>query len=185
MTTFASPETLAAGARANVDSLLTLAKSVFASAERLAALNLNTARALFEDSAASTRVLMEAKDPKAALLLQAGLIKPAIEKALAYSKSVYEITTDTSGEFTRLVEGQLADVNKNVADVIAKASKSAPAGSEAAVTAVKNAIGATNAAIERLNKASKDATAAAEASVGAASAATLKAVTAVLVKLPA
>ena len=185
MTTFASPETFAAGARANAESLLTLSKSVFASAERLAALNLNTARALLEDSVASTRVLLDAKDPKTLIGLQAGLIKPAIEKALSYSRSVYEISTDASGEFTRLVEGQLADVNKNVAELMTKAAASAPAGSEAAVAAVKNAIGATNTALERLNKASKDATAAAEASVTAASSATLKAVTAALAKLPA
>ncbi len=185
MTTFASPETFAAGARANAESMLTLAKSVFASAERLAALNLNTARALLEDSVASTRLLMDAKDPKALIGLQANLIKPAIEKVLAYSKSVYEISTDISGEFSRLAEGQVADVNKNVADVIAKAVKSAPAGSEVAVSAVTKAVSATNAAIERLNKAGKDATAAAEASVSAASAATLKAVTAALSKLPA
>ena len=185
MTTFASPETFTAGARANAESVLTLSKSLFASAERLAALNLNTARALLEDGVANTRILLATKDPKALISLQAGLIKPALEKAVSYSRSVYEISTDTSGEFTRLMEGQLAEVNKNVADVIAKAAKSAPAGSEAAVAAVTNAVSATNAAIDRLNKASKDAASAAEARVGAAASATLKAVSAALAKLPA
>lgn len=185
MTTFASPETFVASARANAESVLTLSKSVFASAERLAALNLNTARALLEDNVATARLLLDAKDPKAVISLQASLIKPAIEKFLAYSKSVYEISTDISGEFTRLAEGKMADANKTVTDVIAKAAKSAPVGSEMAVSAVTKAVSATNAAVERLNKAGKDATAAAEASVSAASTATLKAVTEVLAKLPA
>ena len=168
MTTFASPETFAAGARANAESVLTLSKSVFATAERLAALNLNTARALLEDSVANARTLLETKDPKALISLQASLIKPAIEKAVAYSRSVYEISTDTSGEFTRLVEGQLADVNKTVADVIAKAAKSAPAGSEAAVTMMKSAVTAAGTAYESVQKAVKQAGDMAEANFASA-----------------
>ena len=47
---YTTPEQLASANKANVESMLTLDNTAFASAERFAALNLNTARAVLEDS---------------------------------------------------------------------------------------------------------------------------------------
>lgn len=47
---FSTPEQFAAANKATVDSLLSLANTALASAERIAALNLNTARSVMEDS---------------------------------------------------------------------------------------------------------------------------------------
>ncbi|HNB07330.1 MAG TPA: phasin family protein, partial [Thauera aminoaromatica] len=44
MSNFVTPEQFTAANKANIETLLTLANTAFASAERLAALNLNTAR---------------------------------------------------------------------------------------------------------------------------------------------
>ena len=48
MSNFVTPEQFAAANKANVETLLTLANTAFASAERLSALNLNTARSLWK-----------------------------------------------------------------------------------------------------------------------------------------
>jgi phasin family protein len=171
-----TPEQLAAANKANVEAMLTLANTAFASAERFAALNLNTARAVLEDSVNNAKTLLGAKDLQEVISLQATLAQPSVEKAVAYSRSVYEISAQTQEEFSKLVEAQFAEVNKNVASSLDKAAKSAPAGSDVAVAAVKSAIAAANSAYDTMSKAAKQVAEIAEANVAAATNATVKAV---------
>ena len=173
---FTTPEQLATANKANVEAMLTLANTAFASAERLAALNLNTARAVLEDSVNNAKALLGAKDLQEVITLQTTLSQPAVEKAVAYSRSVYEISAQTQEEFSKLVETQFAEVNKNVASTLDKAAKSAPAGSDVAVAAVKSAIAAANSAYDTMSKAAKQVAEIAEANVAAATNATVKAV---------
>jgi phasin family protein len=171
-----TPEQLATANKANVEAMLTLANTAFASAERLAALNLNTARAVLEDGMNNAKALLGAKDLQEVISLQATLAQPAVEKAVAYSRNVYEISAQTQDEFSKLVEAQFAEVNKNVASTLDKAAKSAPAGSDVAVAAVKSAIAAANSAYDTMSKAAKQVAEIAEANVAAATNATVKAV---------
>ena len=178
-----TPEQLAAANKANVEAMLTLANTAFASAERLAALNLNTARAVLEDSVNNAKTLLGAKDLQEVISLQATLAQPSVEKAVAYSRSVYEISAQTQEEFSKLVEAQFAEVNKNVAATLDKAAKSAPAGSDVAVAAVKSALAAANSAYDTMSKAAKQVAEIAEANVAAATNATVKAVGAAQTKV--
>lgn len=178
-----TPEQLAAANKANVEAMLTLANTAFASAERFAALNLNTARAVLEDSVNNAKTLLGAKDLQEVISLQATLAQPSVEKAVAYSRSVYEISAQTQEEFSKLVEAQFAEVNKNVAATLDKAAKSAPAGSDVAVAAVKSAIAAANSAYDTMSKAAKQVAEIAEANVAAATNATVKAVGAAQTKV--
>ena len=178
-----TPEQLATANKANVEAMLTLANTAFASAERLAALNLNTARAVLEDSVNNAKALLGAKDLQEVISLQATLAQPSVEKAVAYSRSVYEISAQTQDEFSKLVEAQFAEVNKNVASTLDKAAKSAPAGSDVAVAAVKSAIAAANSAYDTMSKAAKQVAEIAEANVAAATNATVKAVGAAQTKV--
>lgn len=173
---FTTPEQLATANKANVEAMLTLANTAFASAERFAALNLNTARAVLEDSVNNAKTLLGAKDLQEVISLQATLAQPSVEKAVAYSRSVYEISAQTQEELSKLVEAQFAEVNKNVASSLDKAAKSAPAGSDVAVAAVKSAIAAANSAYDTMSKAAKQVAEIAEANVAAATNATVKAV---------
>lgn len=173
---YTTPEQFAATNKASVETLLTLANTAFASAERLAALNLNTARAILEDSVANAKALLGVKDVQELVGLQATLAQPAVEKAVAYSRSVYEIATQTQEEIGKVFEGQFAEVNKNVATALDKAAKNAPAGSDVAVAAVKSAIAAANSAYDSMTKAAKQVAEIAEANVAAATSATVKAV---------
>ncbi|MCK9285063.1 MAG: phasin family protein [Rhodocyclaceae bacterium] len=174
--TYAVPEQLAAAHKANVETLLTIANTAFASAERFAALNLNTARAILEDSVATAKTLLSAKDVQELAGLQASLSQPALEKAVAYSRSVYEIATQTQEELSKVVEAQYAELNKNVSSALDKAVKNAPAGSDVAVAAVKSALAAANSAYDSVTKAAKQVAEIAEANVAAATNATVKAV---------
>ena len=172
----ATTEQFASANKANVETLLTIANTAFASAERLAALNLNTARAMLEDSVTSAKALLAVKDVQQLMAMQTTLAQPAVEKAVAYSRSVYEIATQTQEELSKVVEGQFSELNKNVTSALDKAVKNAPAGSDVAVAAVKSAIAAANSAYDSMTKAAKQVAEIAEANVAAATTATVKAV---------
>lgn len=173
-----TPEQIANANKANIETLLTLTNTAFASAERLAALNLNTARQFLEEGVAQAKALLAAKDVQELMSLQSGLAQPMIEKTLEYTKNTYEIAKETQEQVAKIIEAQVAELNKNVSAMLDKAAKNAPAGSDIAVAAVKSAIAAANSAFDTMNKAAKQVAELAEANVAAATSATVKAVSA-------
>ena len=164
---FTTPEQFAAANKATVDSLLSVANTALASAERIAALNLNAARSALEDTASGVKSVLSAKDPQEALAVQSSLAQPAVEKAVAYSRSVYEITAQTQQELAKMVEAQFGDFQKSIAGMVELATKSAPAGSESAIAAIQNAIAAANSAFGNMNSVAKQFADAAQANVTA------------------
>ena len=175
MTKFTAPEQFVEAGKAALETLLGQATSAFARAERLAALNLNTARSVMEDGVANTKALLAVKDPQELVKLQTSLAQPMVDKAVAYARSVYEIAAEGQNEVTKLVEAQIAEINKTVNSALDQAAKSAPAGSEAAFTAAKSAMAAANSAYDSVSKAAKQASDLAEANVAAATKATVQA----------
>ena len=178
MSALKTPEQFATASKANVESMLNLANAAFANVERLAALNLNTARSVLEDSVANAKALLAVKDVQGLMKLQASLAQPLIEKAVAYNRSMYEIASQSQEEVSKLVEAQVAELNKNVAAALDQAAKSAPAGSDTAVAAMKSAIAAANTAYDSVSKAARQVAEIAEANVAASTSASVKAVNA-------
>jgi phasin family protein len=174
--TFSSSEQFAAANKAVVDSMLSLAATALDSAERVAALNLNTARSVLEDSVTSTKALLNVKDPQEALSLQASLAQPNVEKAVAYTRSIYEISDQAKENIARQAAANFADWQKQSSALLEQISKSSPVGSDVAVAALKSAVAATNSAFDSLSKAAKQVSEIAEANVAAATNATVKAV---------
>jgi phasin family protein len=165
---YITPEQIQATGKASVESFLALAAAQFTAIERLASLNANAFKSVFEDSVANARALAGAKDAQEYISLQSTFAQPAIEKAIAYSKSVYEVATETNTELSKLTERRVAEWNENFVSLLDKAAKNAPAGSDVAVTAVKQMIAAANSAYDNFNKVTKQATDIAEANVNAA-----------------
>jgi phasin family protein len=165
---YVTPEQIQAATKANVDAMLSLATSQFAALEKFASLNANAVKAAFEDGIANARALAGAKDVQEIVNLQSTFAQPAIEKAIAYSKSVYEVATQTSTEFTKSTESRVTEWNENFVALLDKAAKNAPAGSDVAVSAVKQMLAAANSAYDNFNKVAKQATEIAEANVTAA-----------------
>src|SRR4051812_8944103 len=100
---YVTPEQVSASGKAGVDTLLGLANAQFAACERLWELNLNATKSAFEDTMNYARALTSAKDPQEVVNLSAAATQPAIEKALAYSRQVYEVSSKAQGEFTRVM----------------------------------------------------------------------------------
>ncbi len=160
--------------QASLENFQAVANSSFSGIERLTSLSLGTARAAVEDGTANLNALFAVKDVPALVALQQSLAQPAVEKALAYSRGVYEVLSHSANDLVQLVEGQASEVNKGVISAIDTVLKNAPAGTEVAVTAVKSAMSAANSALDQMNKAAKQVTEMAEANVAAANAATVK-----------
>ena len=164
-----TPEVIAAAAKSNVEAGLNSASSfvatVFAAVERVSTLNLATARTAFDESVAFSKAVMAAKDPKALAALNLGVLTPSVEKGVAYGRSLSAIGTDTKEELTKLIEAEAAAAGKNFDAALESLFKNAPAGSEAAVKAVKTALANASTAYEGAAKAAKQVVAAAQASV--------------------
>ena len=172
---FKTPEQFAAANKASVDAMLSLANTALASAERIAALNLNTARSMLEDGMSNTKAVLGAKDPQEAVSLSVAQAQPAVEQAVAYTRSLYEISAQSKDEIAKVLEAQFADYQKQVAALLEQATKNAPAGSDVAVAAVRSALAAAGSAFDNMKNVVKQASEIAEANIATASDATVKA----------
>jgi len=173
----AAPEKLTAVAQANFEAMQTLTQAAYAAAERLAALNVKTARSMLEDSVAKAKTLSSAQDLQALASAQS-LAQPAIEKTTAYWRAVYEIWADAQKEFTKVLGTELAGLSKT-AGAAFEGTAFAPMGSNVMLDAVNSAMGAANSAMERMGKATEQFAEMAQANVAAATDATTKAMGAV------
>ena len=169
-----SPEQFTAAYQANLETLFALSQTAFSGVEKIVALNLNVAKANLQESADKSRAMMSVKDPQELLTWNAQQLQPAAEKAVAYSRLMYDIATSTQAEFTKVAEAQLSDANAKFVALIDSAAKNAPAGSETAVAMMKSAVAAANSAYDSLSKATKQAVEMAEANVTAATNAAVK-----------
>lgn len=177
MTNQATPEQFSAAYQSSLETLFALSQTAFAGVEKIVALNLNVAKANLQDSAEKAREVLAVKDGQELLAWNAAQLQPAAEKAVAYSRLMYEIATSTQAEFTKVAEAQLADANGKFVSMIDTAAKNAPAGSETAVAMMKSAVAAANSAYDSLSKATKQAVEMAEANVSAATSAAVKTAT--------
>src|SRR3970040_1813989 len=155
---YVTPEQIQAAGKANVEALLAVANAQFAAFEKLATINAGAVKSAFEDSIANTRALLGAKDVQEFVTLQNTFAQPAIEQAIAYSKSVYEVATEANAELSKVAERRGAEWNENFVTLLDKVSKNAPAGSDVAVAAVKSMLAAANSAYDNLTKGAKQAT---------------------------
>ncbi|MES2356658.1 MAG: phasin family protein [Pseudomonadota bacterium] len=125
--------------------------------ERLVYLNLESARSVIEESAEQAKALAEVKDVQELAALRAKAAEASFEKALAYSRSLYDLANETQAKIVQLMEEQFNVFNQNVVSAVETASRSAPAGAEVAVAAVKSSMAATNAAVDSFKRAAQQA----------------------------
>ena len=152
---YQTPEQLMAINKANMEVAMKFAGVAIQGAERILDLQLKAAKTAFADSVENAKAIAGVKDLQQFAALKDSLAQPTIEKATAYAKSVYDVTTATQAEFGALVEEQVADFNKQVVTALDKMVKTAPAGSEIGIAAIKSAITAVNASYDNLSKVAK------------------------------
>lgn len=141
----------------SLETFSNLSQKTFTGFEKLVELNMAAAKAVMGDSLATLETLGNTKDASALLALQAGLIQPMGEKTASYSRHVYDIVSGTGAELAQAMESTTAESKKAVTAFVESSLKKAPAGSEAAVAAFKNAFDAGNNAVETAQKTAKQA----------------------------
>jgi phasin family protein len=179
-----TPEQFVAAGKANLETIVELSQKAFEGVEKLIELNLQAVRASMADSAEQAKALLAAKDAQEVLALQSAYLQPAAEKASAYGRQVYEITSTTQAEVAKLLESQFASTQQKVAALVDTAIKNAPAGSENAAALIKSAMTAANNAVESVQKAAKQAVSVAEANFESISASATQAATAATAAAP-
>jgi len=162
---YPTPEQMQASTKANLEAIFSLATSQFAALEKLASLNANAVKSAFEDSIANARALAGAKDVQELMNLQSSFAQPTIGKAIAYSRSVYDVATHAGAEASRIAERRVAEWKDDFVSLLDKAAKNAPAGSDVTVSAVKQMLAAANTAYDNFSKVARHATEIADESV--------------------
>lgn len=152
---YQTPEQIIALNKANLEATMRFAGVAIEGAERMIELQLKAAKTAFSDSFEGAKALAAVKDFQQLAALKDSLAQPSLEKATAYAKSVYDCATETQAEFSKLVEAQVADFNKEVVTGLDKLVKTAPAGSEVGIAALKSGIASVNAAYDNLSKVAK------------------------------
>lgn len=152
---YQTPEQLVAINKANLEAAMKFAGVALQGAERILDLQLKAARSALADSVENAKTIAAVKDLQQLAALKDTMAQPTIEKATAYAKSVYDVATATQAEFGKLVEEQVAEVNKQVVAALDRMVKTAPAGSEVGIATLKSAIAAVNSSYDNVSKVAK------------------------------
>ena len=163
-------EQFAAAQQANLTSAADLSQTAFAGFERLVELNMAAGKAAVGETLSNMQALMGAKTPQDMMAVQAALVQPAFEKSVSYGRHLTDIANSTGAEFTKAVEGKMAESEQAVKSLVENSLKNAPAGSDAAVAVLKTAFEASQTAAETLKKVAKQAADSAETSMKAVTA---------------
>jgi phasin family protein len=155
-------EQVMASHKASIETFMGLSTKAFEGLEKIIELNVTASKAALVESSQYAKAVLNVKDAQELSSLQTESLQPIAEKAVAYSRHLYDIASSTSSEFTKSVEGQVANSHEKFMGMVDAASKNAPAGSESAVALVKTAVAAANNAFETVQKAVKQASEVAE-----------------------
>lgn len=161
--------------KATLDTLMAVQNSVFSGFEKLVDLNLKVMKASLEESTQKAQDAMGIKDAQEVVALSSSMVQPSAEKAMAYSKHVYDIVSGVHAELNKLAEDKLVESQKNLHATVDQFTRNAPQGSESAVALLKSSMAQAGAAYESMTKAAKQAAEVAEKNVTAAANATFKA----------
>ncbi|WP_372656402.1 phasin family protein [Hydrogenophaga sp.] len=161
-------EQFTATQKANLQSIEGMSTQAFAGVEKLVELNMAASKAAISESFSHMQALMGVKDAKELMAVQAGFFKPMAQKSAAYFQHVQGIATGGSADFTKTMEAKMAEAQKAFGAAVEQLAKNAPAGSEAAVAAFKNALTSSQTAVETAQATIKKATEAAQANFTAA-----------------
>lgn len=154
--------------KTNVAQATKFAAIALENVEKVMTLNLNAAKAAFAQGVESASAVAGIKDAQDLAALPTKYAETGVQSVVGYSRSLYEISAQVQAQFSALAEEALAGYTQGLASWVEKASQSAPAGSEAAINAMKSTVAATSAAFDQFQKASKQVVSFADASVRAA-----------------
>jgi len=164
--------------RVHVDAMNSIGRALLAAAEKLASLNAAAARSTIDSVTETAQSLSGVKDPKSLVALSGASAQPSIERLVGYTRELVNIANGVSTEIGKVVESEITESNRHMAELLDYATKNAPAGSEQALAMLRGALTASNTAYDTVSKISRQASQWAEANFATAAKATTTAVAA-------
>lgn len=162
--------------KAALDQWIKLSQLTIENAERLANLNISAAKETLEEQVKTLQTLPNIKDAQGWATWRQKAAETQLDSFFGYTRKVCEATAATQSDLGKVVEDGLQQYQKQINTWADTAGKSAPAGSDLAINAIKNGIAATHAAIDGISKATRQAAEFADAGVKAAVNATMNTV---------
>jgi phasin family protein len=141
----------------NLQAIETAATQAYASVEKLVELNMAASKAALSESFSHLQASFGVKTPQEFMALQTAYFKPVAEKSAAYLQHVQTIAADSGAGLTQSVEGKIAEAKKAFEVAIENLEKNAPAGTETAVAAFRNALTTGQKAVESAQASAKKA----------------------------
>ncbi|KAA1014835.1 phasin family protein [Paraburkholderia panacisoli] len=167
-----SGEQAIASQRTSLETLSDLWTKAFGCIEKLTELNLRAVKSTLAENQAIANVALSTKDPQELFALHAKRAQAAMEEAQSYWRHVSNIMFNTQVELAASAEAQFNKRLRDTQAFVDIVASNAPAGSEAAVSALQSAVTAaseaTGATIEASKKAAEQALEIAENNVHAA-----------------
>jgi phasin family protein len=152
---YQTPEQLIAFNKANVEAAIRFAGVALEGAERLIGLQMKTAKSALAEGLQNARALTSVRDLDQFAALKDTVVQPTFEKATAYAKEVYDVASATQADLSRLVEEQVSEFNRQMISALDQMVKTAPAGSEVGIAAMKSTLAAVNSGFDNLTKVAK------------------------------
>ena len=149
------PEQLIALNKANIEAVLRFAGVAVQGTQRIVDLQMNAAKSVVADGIQNARALASVRDLEQLATLKDTLVQPTMEKATTYAKQVYDVAAETQADFGRLIEEQVAELNRHVISALDQIVKTAPAGSEVGIAAMKSTLAAVNSGFDNFTKVAK------------------------------
>lgn len=150
-------------ATSTMESATRLTRISMDSAERAIGLQLEFAKGALGNAATDALALAHAKDVQELLALRTRMAESALETMMGYSRHLYDVASETQSEFGKFAEERMSSFQQAVTESVEQAAKSAPAGSDMAVAAMKSSLAASTAAFDTFSKAAKHAASLADA----------------------
>ena len=155
--------------RATIDTAARLTRISMDNTERVISLQLQYAKGTLEQATAAARAASGAKSVEELLKVRTRSAENAVEWLMNYSRSFYDVASGAQSEISKLAEERMSTFQQVVSESVDQAAKSAPAGSDVAVAAIKSSLAATTAAFDTFSKAARQVASYSDAGVRAAS----------------
>lgn len=145
----------------NSDAMMAMSKIALSSIERMAALNLHTARAVFEDGITSSSTVAKTKDVKELQQISNPMLGHAAQSTAAYLHSAMGIAAETQAEATKVIVAYFSQINGgakgrggliNGVEIFKEVSNQFSAMANAGTEAVADAVKHTAATVTALSR---------------------------------
>lgn len=143
----------------NLNLVQGLASNLFAGANKLGKLQQDALTELHAAQNDYTKQLFAVRDVKDFFELQSAFFSPSalLERQLSFNREVVALLTESQQQVSQFAEQQATSTHQQLNEAFEQLIGQAPAGTEAAVSVLKNAIASANDAYEKTQAATKSA----------------------------